>query len=72
MSSWEHPPHLAFSFYGPSKPARVGWFSQWKREVRCHRAGGHWWHVDRERGIGWFCCQCGAEKENLALIRETY
>ncbi len=71
MRIWEHPRHTSFTLHGPSRPDRVGWFSQWRRERRCRQDGGHWWHVDRERGCGWFCCQCAAQADHKATLMEA-
>lgn len=50
----------------PAKPLRPSWgLLRWKVERRCRKAGGHWWHPDDSGMIGWFCCQCGAERDGM-------
>lgn len=64
----EHPEHTAQqqrygNYYQPAKPLRASWWLQFKREWRCWRSGGHYWHP--EGMIDWFCCQCGAETDGM-------
>jgi len=52
-----------------AKPLRASWgLLRWKVERRCRKAGGHWWHA-KDAMIGWFCCQCGAERDGCPKDR---
>jgi hypothetical protein len=49
----------------PAKPVPADGLVQRCRDRRaCRRRGGHWWHP-ADPMIGWFCCQCGAERDGM-------
>lgn len=66
----QHPQHLVGrmmatpGYYEPAQPLRAPWgLQRWRIEWACRKRGGHWWHP--EGMIGWFCCQCGAERDGM-------
>lgn len=65
-----HPEHTCHQDVGgsgrywiPAKPVRTTGILGWQLRRACRKRGGHWWHPDPKSMIGWYCCQCGAERD---------
>jgi hypothetical protein len=66
-----HPNHANLAqvtpgVWRPSKPLHPSGLLGWKVRRSCRRSGGHWWHPIGPM-IGWFCCQCGAERDGIPM-----